>query len=120
MKNLRLAFCTEPETIRALNSDSKCFYLGDEFVLDDERYVMVFYLNENLAGRFKRNRFIVLKTEQEAKDILKELKEKKPNMETLYEDAIIEAVGQDGLYALREYHLIETCAMFDGRKLYAI
>ena len=41
-------------------------------------------------------------------------------METLYEDAIIEAVGQDGLYALREYHLIETCAMFDGRKLYAI
>lgn len=42
------------------------------------------------------------------------------NAETVYEDIIIELVGQRGLYLLREFHLIETCAVIHGRKLYAL
>ena len=40
--------------------------------------------------------------------------------ETVYEDVIISIVGNTGLSILREFHLIETCAMFNGRKLYAL
>lgn len=40
--------------------------------------------------------------------------------DALYEDTIIDLVGEHGLLLLREFHLIETCAMFNGRKLYAI
>lgn len=40
--------------------------------------------------------------------------------ETVYEDVIVSIVGHSGLSLLREYHLIETCAMFNGRKLYAL
>lgn len=43
-----------------------------------------------------------------------------PKMETLYEDIIISAVGKEGFDTMRREHLIETCGMFDGRKLYAI
>ena len=42
------------------------------------------------------------------------------NAETVYEDIIIELVGQRGLYLLREFRLIETCAVINGRKLYAL
>lgn len=55
-----------------------------------------------------------------AKELLARLTEKWPGAETLYEDVIIDEVGLDGLIALRENHLIETCAMFGGRKLYAL
>ena len=41
-------------------------------------------------------------------------------VETLYEDAIVSIVGNDGLLLLREFHLIETCALLNGRKLYAL
>lgn len=43
-----------------------------------------------------------------------------PNADALYEDTIINAITGRGLYLLRKYHLIETCACFDGRRLYAI
>ena len=48
------------------------------------------------------------------------LKKHYPKADALYEDKIIDLVGRDGLRALREAHKIETCAMFYGRKLYAI
>ena len=48
------------------------------------------------------------------------LKKHYPKADALYEDAIIGLVGMEGLQALREAHKIETCAMFYGRKLYAI
>ena len=48
------------------------------------------------------------------------IKRNYPRVETLYEDVIINLVGINGLNALRNAHLIETCAMFNGRKLYAI
>lgn len=40
--------------------------------------------------------------------------------ETVYEDIIINLVGNRGLALLREFHLIETCAVLEGRKLYAL
>ena len=40
--------------------------------------------------------------------------------ETVYEDVIIELVGKRGLALLREFRLIEPCAVFEGRKLYAM
>lgn len=48
------------------------------------------------------------------------LKKHYPKSDALYEDTIINLVGREGLRALRESHKIETCAMFYGRKLYAI
>ena len=48
------------------------------------------------------------------------LKKHYPKADALYEDTIIDLVGREGLRALREAHKIETCAMFYGRKLYAI
>ena len=43
-----------------------------------------------------------------------------PKAEALYEDVIISLVGYNGLIALRESHAIETCALLNGRKLYAL
>lgn len=40
--------------------------------------------------------------------------------ETVYEDVIINLVGNRGLALLREFKLIETCAVLEGRKLYAL
>ena len=48
------------------------------------------------------------------------LKAKFPKAETLYEDTIVSIIGHNGLMALRESKSIETCAMFNGRKLYAL
>lgn len=96
------------------------YYIGHEFVYDNENYVYVFTPNEEELGVFKRNHFAILKTESQAKEILRDLKGMYSNMETLYEDVIVSAVGEEGLYALRQHHLIETCGNFDGRKLYAI
>ena len=39
--------------------------------------------------------------------------------ETVYEDVILNLVGKVGLYSLKANHLIEPCAVLDGRKLYA-
>lgn len=40
--------------------------------------------------------------------------------ETVYEDIIIDLVGNRGLSLLREFRLIEPCAVLEGRKLYAL
>lgn len=42
------------------------------------------------------------------------------NAETVYEDVIIDLVGQRSLALLREFRLIESCAVINGRKLYAL
>lgn len=39
--------------------------------------------------------------------------------ETVYEDVILNIVGKVGLYSLKANHLIESCAVLNGRKLYA-
>lgn len=48
------------------------------------------------------------------------LRSEYPKADALYDDTIIELIGMDGLIALRKAHMIETCAMFNGRKLYAL
>ena len=40
-------------------------------------------------------------------------------VDAVYEDVIINLVGKRGLELLREFRLIESCGIIDGRKLYA-
>ena len=87
---------------------------------DGVPYVDVYTPNYEWLGMAPIKAFAIIKTEMQAKNILADLKRMHPEMETLYEDVIIDAIGQEGLYALRQYHLIETCGNFEGRKLYAI
>ena len=55
-----------------------------------------------------------------AKEIYGELREEFEKADALYEDTIITHCGREGLFLLREYHFIETCAVLHGRKLYAL
>lgn len=55
-----------------------------------------------------------------AKEIYGELREEFEKADALYEDTIVTHCGRDGLELLREYHFIETCAVLEGRKLYAL
>jgi hypothetical protein len=55
-----------------------------------------------------------------AKEIYAKVRETYPKADAVYEDAIIALVGLEGLIALREMHLIETCAVFERGKLYAL
>ena len=55
-----------------------------------------------------------------AKEIYGELREEFEKADALYEDTIITHCGQEGLELLREYNFIETCAVLEGRKLYAL
>jgi hypothetical protein len=55
-----------------------------------------------------------------AKEIYAKVRETYPKADAVYEDAIIALVGYKGLLVLREMHLIETCAVLEGRKLYAL
>ena len=87
---------------------------------DGVPYVDVYTPNYEWLGMAPRRAFAILKTEDEARETLEALKRFYPGMETLYEDVIVSAIGEEGLYALRQYHLIETCGNFNGRKLYAI
>ena len=87
---------------------------------DSVPYVDVYTPNYEWLGMAPRRAFAILKTEAQAREILRDLKGMHPNMETLYEDVIVSSVGQEGLYALRSHHLIETCGNFEGRKLYTI
>ena len=68
--------------------------------------------------------YIKEQTEREtkAKEIYNTLMSnyKGKTVEALYEDTIINFVGKHGLALLREFRLIETCATFNGRKLYAV
>lgn len=43
-----------------------------------------------------------------------------PDRETLYEFAIEEVCGDVGLYVMKKYGLVETCAFTEFGKLYAI
>lgn len=38
----------------------------------------------------------------------------------VYEDTIINIIGKHGLSMLREFHLIESCGIINGRKFYAL
>jgi hypothetical protein len=40
--------------------------------------------------------------------------------DALYEDYIIHLIGTVGLNALRDYRLLETCGVVNGRQLYAL
>lgn len=118
-ENLLKAVCLSTNKIKTLIVGDY-YYIANEFTYNGDSYVEAFNPDKKGVGIFKRNHFAVLKTEAQAKEILRDLKGMHPNMETLYEDIIVSAVGEEGLYALRIHHLIETCGMFEGRKLYAI
>lgn len=87
---------------------------------DGVPYVDVYTPNYEWLGMAPRRAFAILKTKDEARETLEALKRFYPGMETLYEDVIISAIGNEGLYTLLKHHLIETCGNFNGRKLYAI
>lgn len=48
------------------------------------------------------------------------LKEDSKDMDAIYEDYILHMVGSVGLFALKDYKLIETCGIVNGRQLYAL
>lgn len=52
--------------------------------------------------------------------ILRTLEEHCWTFDTVYEDYLEELVGYDGLYILRKNELIESCAVINGRRLYAL
>ena len=117
--NLSKAVCISTNKLNTLEV-GEYYYIKNEFIYNNEFYVEVLNPNKILVGIFKRNHFAILKTESQAKEILRDLKGMFPNMETLYEDVIVSAITEEGLYALRQHHLIETCGTFNSRKLYAI
>lgn len=59
-------------------------------------------------------------TKRSAEQFMRILKRNFPKADALYEDVILHYVGRTGLDALRKEHLIESCALLEGRKLYAI
>lgn len=66
------------------------------------------------VGRARKDR-----TEMLASNCADLLKEMYPQADAIYEDAIIELVGEAGLMALREMRMVESCGSIYGRKLYA-
>ena len=58
--------------------------------------------------------------EEKAEALYKQLMIAYPKTDAIYEDSIVELIGHDGLMLLREMHMIETCAVLEGRKLYAV
>lgn len=114
---------------RCISTNARNLEYGEPYYIDESNpvftrdnvpYVDVYNLKREWIGMAPRRAFAILKTETQAKNILSDLKEMYPKMETLYEDVIVSAIGEEGLYALRQHHLIETCGNFNGRKLYAI
>ena len=51
---------------------------------------------------------------------MRQLKAAFPKADAIYEDAIIDICGMEGLLSLRESRLIELCGVLEGRRLYAI
>lgn len=41
-------------------------------------------------------------------------------MDAIYEDYICHIVGVSGLFAMREYNLVESCGIVNGRQLYTL
>lgn len=48
------------------------------------------------------------------------LKHESEGMDAIYEDYILHMVGTIGLFALRDYKMIETCGVVGGRQLYTL
>ena len=42
------------------------------------------------------------------------------NLDSVYEDYIIDLVGRTGLKALLHHNLLETCGVVNGRQLYVL
>ena len=59
-------------------------------------------------------------TRGKAYQCYRELKKQYPHAETLYEEHIVNVVGNHGLHLLKKANLIEACALFGEHKLYAI
>lgn len=57
---------------------------------------------------------------KKANEYLQLLKTAYPKADAIYEDAIIDICGREGLLSLRENRLIELCGVLEGRRLYAI
>ena len=55
-----------------------------------------------------------------ANEYMRQLKAAFPKADAIYEDAIIDICGREGLLSLRENHRIELCGVLEGRRLYAV
>ena len=71
-------------------------------------------------NKLAENQIRTQSREEHAYDLYNKIVSYMNGNETIYEDVIISLVGYSGLSLLREFNLIETCAMFNGRKLYAL
>lgn len=52
--------------------------------------------------------------------VYKIVKKETEDMDAIYQDYIIQLVGNKGFVALQEEGLIETCGVIDGRQLYTL
>lgn len=41
-------------------------------------------------------------------------------VDAIYEDKILDIIGRRGLDLIREFHLMESCGIINGRRLYAL
>lgn len=48
------------------------------------------------------------------------VKNESVGFDAIYEDYILELVGEEGLYALKDNRLVETCGVVYGRQLYVL
>lgn len=52
--------------------------------------------------------------------VLDVVKEECCMFDAVYEDYILELVGDEGLQILKEHNLVETCGVINGRQLYVL
>lgn len=120
-KRLTKAVCI---TARKTNLEVGGFYYIDETcpvcTRDGLEYIDVYTPALEWLGMAPRRAFSAMKNEKQTREIYRDLRGMFPGVETLYENVIISAVGEEALYNLRKWHMIETCGCFNGRKLYAI
>lgn len=41
-------------------------------------------------------------------------------LDSVYEDYIVQLIGEYGLFVLKKHHLLETCGVINGRQLYVL
>ena len=55
-----------------------------------------------------------------AEKVYEVVKNESVGFDAIYEDYILELVGEEGLNTLKEKRLVETCGVVNGRQLYVL
>ena len=97
-EKLTKAVCT---STRKTNLEVGGFYYIDETypvsTRDGIEYIDVYSPSMEWLGMAPRRAFSAIKTESQTREILRDLKGIHPNCETLYENVIVDSVGDGGL-----------------------